>query len=538
MLYGSRVATTVVLGLALMMTMCRLLPAQTPVHATHINPNTGFENAMFVHGDDDSLLAISEYGSYSRSNDGGRNWQVIDQTLVLWRPTAVEAEGNLVAVAGWSFAGNGVHMRVSADRGQTWQPEVVVQTWPPGPTGTEIGMHIDGNTISVFWTIRQTSALYVSRSTDGGQTFASPPVLLGAAQMFTSASYTMFLSVVAEGPQLRVFWLSHPVIAPAFGQLQVSDDGGQTWLTTPRSTPAPAPTGLPFLVGNPDLLLLGNMGSQLQSSTDSGLSWATVPGIAANSVHDITVQGQRVVATFETPNPVVFLTSIWTVQTSLDGAQTWQAPPTQISAPSGFIGTPHIVGDDLYVVFANAGQPSLSLLAYSGDLGLTWNSMDTESNAIASDPRRNVHFQLIGQTGELFAYVGIGWTPLGLGTAGTGNAVPDLGLSEPPVLGRTVSMDVTNARGGSLGVLGITWQQPAPVPFAGGWVWLQGPLVLSTFSTSGSAGAAGVGVGASPLTIPNSPTLVGARLTAQAAVLDPQATAGLALTHGIELWMR
>lgn len=252
----------------------------------------------------------------------------------------------------------------------------------------------------------------------------------------------------------------------------------------------------------------------------------------------IAAAGQRVVAVYENPNPAQFLTVLWTLQTSLDDCQTWQAPPFQISAPLGFTGVPHIVGDDFYVVFANANQPATSLLAYSGDSGSTWRSMETGCFALAGDPRRNVHFQLVQPSGELFAYVGLGWTPRGLGTTGTGNDVPDLDLSEPPVLGRTVSIDVTNARGGSLGVLGITSQEPVPTLFAGGVLWLQGPLVTSAFATSGSPGAAGVGRGAVPLAVPNSPALAGARLTAQAAVLDPQATAGLALTHGIEVWMR
>ena len=79
---------------------------------------------------------------------------------------------------------------------------------------------------------------------------------------------------------------------------------------------------------------------------------------------------------------------------------------------------------------------------------------------------------------------------------------------------------------------------PSAVPFVGGQLWLQAPLVTFPFATSGQAGAPGAGAAAVPLAVPNDPLLAGLRLTAQAAVIDSQAVGGIALTEGIEIWLR
>ena len=78
----------------------------------------------------------------------------------------------------------------------------------------------------------------------------------------------------------------------------------------------------------------------------------------------------------------------------------------------------------------------------------------------------------------------------------------------------------------------------APVPFAGGEVWLDAAFVGFGFATSGAAGGAGDGTAQVTLAIPGVSSLVGAELHAQAVVLDAQATANLALTQGIRLHLR
>ena len=296
----------------------------------------------------------------------------------------------------------------------------------------------------------------------------------------------------------------------------------------------------PFAEGGPNLLILakrlGISTSLLQRSTDGGTTWSAVSGLLMPIVYDVAVDGQTVVVV----GADYGLPDTWYIQTSLDGGLTWQAPHFEATAGGGFGATAHIVGPDIYVNFWHPMEPTWSIVAYSGDLGVTWRSMQSQVNEFAPGPRRNLHFHFVPTSfgnPSVYAYVGLGYTPRGIGTSGTGTAVPQLTLAKLPILGTTTSLELTNAVGGTVGVIGLSVQAAAPQPFAGGTLWVQPPLVPIAITTSGAVGAPGVGTASEPFSVPNSLALAGTIVTSQVVVIDGQATDSLALSNAIEWYV-
>ncbi|MCK5940688.1 MAG: exo-alpha-sialidase, partial [Planctomycetes bacterium] len=340
--------------------------------------------------------------------------------------------------------------------------------------------------------------------------------------------------VVTDGTTMHVFWITR-TSSGNVGRHQISTDGGATWLPSPLQTPpAPPPGGeQPFARGDPSLLLLANHGSLLHRSTDGGQTWTPLTGLLMPIVYDVAHEGQTIVVVgVDYAAPLT-----WYIQTSLDGGSTWQAPAFAATAASGFGATAHIAAGQLYVNFWHGSEPTWSIVAYSGDLGASWRTMQSNVSGFGPGPRRNLHLQFVGGPPgptAAYAYVGLGWTPRGVGSAGAGGRVPQLSLSAPPILGTTTSLDVADAVGGTVGVLGLSLQPPAGVPLAGGTLWVQPPLVPILLPIGGPTGVAGAGTAAEPFAVPNVPALAGTALASQAVVLDGQAVGGLALSNAIE----
>lgn len=141
-------------------------------------------------------------------------------------------------------------------------------------------------------------------------------------------------------------------------------------------------------------------------------------------------------------------------------------------------------------------------------------------------------------SGELRVYSGL--LTYGKGTPGSGALVPVLSHAGGlPQLGNsTFSIELTHALGGAPGFLCIG-TLAAQIPAAGGTFLIdpQGGLVLLPIVTSGSPGATGDGSLSVPAPIPGASAIAGITFRVQAAILDPAANSGVALTRGLKLFV-
>lgn len=145
-----------------------------------------------------------------------------------------------------------------------------------------------------------------------------------------------------------------------------------------------------------------------------------------------------------------------------------------------------------------------------------------------------------GSSGEITTLVEVRGTPCagtfvgyGDGLAGSGGFVPTLSATGCPVPGASLDLHVAAALGGGIGVLALG-TDPAAVPLFGGTL-LVTPIVSSTILLAGAPFAAGEGHVAAPLVLPANPAITGLSIHGQAAVLDPGAVQGIALTPGLRI---
>ena len=129
----------------------------------------------------------------------------------------------------------------------------------------------------------------------------------------------------------------------------------------------------------------------------------------------------------------------------------------------------------------------------------------------------------------------------GSGTAGTGGLVPQLtATGGTPRLGnRDYALQLSNARGGALAIIETSF-----APFGGGGTGGSiGPFVqnlrvagggrIHAGVLTGTPGMAGQGAATVPFPIAADPTLIGLTLHAGAAVRDPMAVGGVALSPNL-----
>lgn len=488
----------------------------------------------FVRLDDDVIVRYDDGSStrLSRSTDGGRTWSSSSQAMASLLAHDLVGDGSIVAVVGvFSSSLGGPGLLLSNDAGQTWAFRQLA-TWPTPNHSimAEARAHVDGATVTVFWTAPVDSAVLMLRSTDGGQTFPGGPVVIGQSAAASTGVRTLHLNIVAQGPVAHVFWVENHQVQGQAGRLQSTFDGGLSWLPTPRALGAPQVLGgQPKLSGSLDVLLVRDLGSVLMRSLDGGATWLAATGLTLTSYSDIDVE-RHVGAAVGMSNP--FFAS-WIIQRSVDGGATWSPPTFQASSANGYTADAEVIGSDVFVGFHHPSFPQSSVVVHSRDRGATWRTFEGGVGRIAVDERRVLHVPHVAPP-----RVACGWTPLGGGTVGAGAVEPRLVATSLPLLDRLLSLEVSDARGATVGVVGASLPTTAPVPFAGGQVWLDAAFVGFGFATSGAAGGVGDGTAQVTLAIPGVSSLVGAELHAQAVVLDAQATANLALTQGIRLHLR
>lgn len=503
------------------------IAAQVPGNATLVNAQTDdLHGVLLQPGGDHVSYFDMEAAGVASSQTGGRTWGSYRTLSNDYRFTHVRGDDDLIAIAASAKTATVTEPTIwlSRDAGNSWTSRSIAQLQPSQNVATRV--HVAGDTIVTVWSVGSTAQVWTRRSHDRGQTWM-PAQLLAQGQAIGR------LHTVSDASTIHVYWEDQQPTHRAL--LQTSNDGGQTWLATPRTLPATvAPEHT--LAGTVDLLVLPQNGGALRWSSDGGASWSGPRGPSVSHVDAIEVRGQLVIATGYDVSGSIYT---WSFHRSEDAGQTWSGV-TFATAPIGFHTMIEIEGDDVFVLSQHStiGHENL---AHSSDRGQTWHWFDDDMVTLAVDERRLVGLHitpLTATTADLYTFVSCGWTPLGGGTSGTGGHTPQLTIAPLPVLGRTAAVELRRTLAGTIGLVGFSEQASLATPFAGGQVWLQAPIATSTFATTGFPGSAGTGTAAVPLAIPNDPRLAGVRLTAQAAVLDSQALAGIALSAGIEIWLR
>jgi hypothetical protein len=261
----------------------------------------------------------------SRSKDGGNNWSEPDTLLYDSDPTVQDDEDHIAAdptrngyaYAIWSryvyndanqdvLLSSPVWLSSTKNGGATWEAAHVIYTPPPGIYANGHGVFVlsDGTLVIILVQYDASStANYVIRSSDHGQTWSSPVLIseavdIGVIDVKTGELVREGIYNVAVNPttgQLYMVWMDARFSGGARNGivLSTSSDGGLTWSAPVQVNQAP----------------------HVQ---------AFAPGIA------VTASGRIAVTYYDFRNDnsdhSVLLTNYWRI-TSQDGGRTWDEIP-------------------------------------------------------------------------------------------------------------------------------------------------------------------------------------------------------------------
>ena len=183
----------------------------------------------------------------ARSDDGGKTWTQsstpVDTSGTSFAPKLGWGRGRTLVVV-WADEGRGerawdIYARRSPDAGGTWEPQQLLSRFPQQTKGDiyfRPEMVSDGQ--DRFWIVwvglrNGRSRLYLSRSSDGGQTWADPVPLSG------SSASVFGQRLVRSGERLLLVWQDTRT-----GKERIyavgSGDGGATWSSPARVDHLPA----------------------------------------------------------------------------------------------------------------------------------------------------------------------------------------------------------------------------------------------------------------------------------------------------------
>ncbi|MCA8953586.1 MAG: exo-alpha-sialidase [Planctomycetes bacterium] len=509
--------------------------AQIPAHATLLNPNgPDYREYRLARSDRTVHLFGVENPTqrlfHSRSADRGRTFPTTNRVIgfALGRTFGVAVEGN-VAVVGIVDYGpmplpvQGGAVLVSTDDGQTW-------SYPRGPRPAPgradvVRVHLHSGVISLFWA-ENGNALWSSRSTDLGMTWTPAQNL---APGFLPGGVNRPLELFASGDVLDLFWEEQSSGLTAH---QRSVDNGQSWL--PAAHWISSAKSL-TIVGGPtifhELSYTPFVPNKIRRSTDGGLTWSLVTGLANITPTRLAADGDRVMVAEDGGS-----NNVSAVSTSTDAGQTWQLALLSPRTSGIFVG-----GGAFFSRHHYFGPSGSTVGLHQSSDGVAWRVAPVHCEyAFHPDERGSlaVRRALVGPTygGPLYLYVAEGHTALGTGSAGTGGVVPRLDGRGLAALGATFQLELEATRGGAAGAWfhGIA---TANVPVGPATLYVAQPVGPIAFVAGGASGTAGVGSANLAFAVPPNALLSGLRLVTQAFVLDPAVAAGFAASDAVESWV-
>ncbi len=493
---------------------------------------------------------LHAYGSgYNRSLDGGRTWLPVSRAVP--GANGLVCHGDLL-VSAWTSPS--VAVARSIDAGTTWSlPHVLTPSAGFASRRQRVLFEVDGVLLVIWGEARgAVRDLLMNRSTDGGVTWQPQPTRL---DILASDGISEDFDVASDGAVAWVVW-SEVQATSRLVHYQRSSDRGATWNAMANAVPAPpganVASGLGAAGGVITIGLAGHgqPGAFLVRSADGGASWTTTlaePYWDAGP-RDFVFTGSSIYALAPSQYHLFRLAA------SADGGLTWTT-----SGPVGGNGiysgnltlaaigdTVAVVGTYWFIVSASAYPWLVSIR--STDRGLTWSyqplahtppitPVSLQSRAQVLTTESGVYVASWDIWGPTYLEMIAGHLRYGTGTAGAANLEPMLRGEGVPAPGAKTTLDLTNARGGTLAALLATFAGPAAIPLGAATQWVSPPLIPFVFVTSGMTGAPGAGAASLSITIPHNPAFRGLRINSQAFLLDSAGPGGFSATAGLESWV-
>jgi hypothetical protein len=334
---------------------------------------------------------------FSVSHDDGETFSIplnISESTGASQFPQIACEGNNVYVV-WQDTIDGnfeIFFARSADGGQTFStPDNISEN--SGNSGSP-QITVEGNNVYVVWvdntstTPLNTFDIFFARSTDGGQTFSTPD------NISENTGNSNSPQISSEGNNVYVVWVDNTELANTDIFFSRSTNGGQTFSTPPGNNISQT-TGNSF---SPQISSEGNnvivVWNQLVSGTfevyfarsgNDGATFSTADNLSeedANESSDpqISSEGNNVYVVWQDFNFDFSASEIF-FALSTDGGLTFSAPPgNNISENTGLSVSPQISseGNNVYVVWVdntelNPGNNDI-FFARSIDSGATFSS--------------------------------------------------------------------------------------------------------------------------------------------------------------------
>jgi photosystem II stability/assembly factor-like uncharacterized protein len=428
----------VAVAIAVTILLTALQSAQAGLNRwTSIGPSAAYGITRITADPHDPAVLYAQVfnGSLWRSGDGGASWAFASGGLPEpVRAFAVDGVRSGVLYAVISGLAGPISFWTSTDRGETWR---IVLSGSPNGVSSQLSLVADPNAAGTLYWV---SNGRVSKSTDGGRTWACLPVLFGC-----TGGPTLFITGFAVDPASseRIYAINN------VGLVYRSTDGGATWSDGAVLQPlfGQGVDRLAVSPSDPEIvyawLNLGGVTGRpcFARSDDRGESWTGVlTGVQCGELFVDPKDGQtlRILVGPER--------RLWT---SHDGGKTWKqgAPAPELGqilpdpadpgalllagteglfrsedegahwsrwGRRGFNDTPIQVllgsAEAPGVLYASLGSPALATpvpdplprpLQKSTDAGRTWTDLPVSGvSALAIDPRNPRHLYAVSQLDE------------------------------------------------------------------------------------------------------------------------------------------
>ncbi|MEM7205773.1 MAG: hypothetical protein AAF628_36300 [Planctomycetota bacterium] len=525
---------------------------------------------------------------FNRSLDRGDTWLPVDRRLnteVSARPVAELAQIAVVddsVYVVWAEVRQSryqIRFNSSHDQGATWLA-ADVQLDPQSTRGGSFPtIAASGEHVYVAWVdgLFTQSELIFNRSLDRGATWLSGGVRVPSTPAGTSRVGSPRL--VAEGDRVYLVWLDWRGLFRTNSDVYFnrSLDAGTTWLATDvrlqTSASAPLSASHARLAAEGDRVYAvwsdprdGSRDIYFNRSVDAGATWlssdvrldtSSVPGSQSSSSPVIAVDATGVYACWSNQRTST-MTDI-RFNRSLDAGVTWLPSDQRLDrgAERHLASKPQLAasGSRVFATWSELRPPGNGTDIYynrSFDRGTTWHGVDrrldtgsprgAESSsdvalACGDDAVYAVWLDRRAPRTGIYFNIPFGFGTYARGKFGSGGLVPAISGSGLAVIGQDVTVDVASGLGGTGGAMLIGGPgSKISAVVLGGFIVVN-PALTVPIALDGAAGVAGAGSASLPLTLPPMPALVGAHINCQAALLDPGASFGVALTAGLELWI-